>query len=154
MQNIVSGEEGSVNWKDLEAGEHGWYVRTTGPYGGVQFTEVRTFTIDGKSTGGDGDGDGDGDNGGGDGDGDNGDGDGDNGGGDGDNGGGDGGNGGGGNDNGNGNGDDGGNADGNGPSDDDLATTGASAQWTALLGLAGAMMLALGSILFLRRRRA
>lgn len=44
VQDIVSGESTSVNWTGLDEGEHGWYVRTTGPFGGVEYTEVRTFT--------------------------------------------------------------------------------------------------------------
>lgn len=67
VQDVVSGEQTAVAWTELDAGEHGWYVRTTGPFGGVESTEVRSFTIDGKGAtgpgeggpgeGGDGDGD-------------------------------------------------------------------------------------------------
>ncbi|OJU42314.1 MAG: hypothetical protein BGN97_13005 [Microbacterium sp. 69-10] len=69
VQDVVSGEKTSVTWKDLTSGaapaqasararlaaaapaKRGWYVRTTGPYGGVEYTEVRTFTATGASTG-------------------------------------------------------------------------------------------------------
>lgn len=68
VQDVVSGEKTSVTWKDLTSGaapgqasararlaaatpaNRGWYVRTTGPYGGVEYTEVRTFTATGAST--------------------------------------------------------------------------------------------------------
>lgn len=50
VRDVVSGEQTTVAWTGLDAGEHGWYVRTTGPFGGVESTEVRSFTIDGKGT--------------------------------------------------------------------------------------------------------
>lgn len=48
VEGVVSGEKATVTWKGLDAGEHGWYVRTTGPYGGVEYTAVRTFTASGE----------------------------------------------------------------------------------------------------------
>ena len=53
-EDVRSGEAASVNWNKVQPGEHSWYVRTTGPYGGEEFSEVRTFSIsnDGGSEGG------------------------------------------------------------------------------------------------------
>ena len=48
VDDVVSGSEASVTWKVSSGGEHGWYVRTTSPYGGVEYSEVRTFTVNGK----------------------------------------------------------------------------------------------------------
>lgn len=128
VQAVVSGEQTTVAWKGLDAGEHGWYVRTTGPYGGVESTEVRSFTIDGKGTvdpgeGGPGDGEG----------------------------GGDGGDGGGGPGSG---GSDGGvkNPSVDRPGDA-LATTGSSGAWTLGLGILALLALAAGGILFRNGRR-
>ena len=176
VQDVVSGEQTTVTWKGLDAGEHGWYVRTTGPFGGVESTEVRAFTTDGKPTtdpgeGGPGDGDGGPDDGdGGPGDGDGGPGDGDGGPGDGDGGPGDG-------DGGPGDGDGGPGDGGPGPGDggyeepdagasdggpkspnvdrpgDALATTGSSGTWTLGLGIVGLLALVAGGTLFLNRRR-
>ncbi|AEG43896.1 lamin tail domain-containing protein [Isoptericola variabilis] len=46
---VASGETVSATWSSLEAGEHGWYVVATGPYGGVVTSEVRTFTTSGPA---------------------------------------------------------------------------------------------------------
>ncbi|REJ06201.1 cell wall protein [Microbacterium bovistercoris] len=144
VKDVVSGEETSVTWKGVgpakgkaraalaaaaPAAEHGWYVRTTGPYGGVEYSEVRMFTATGKTTGPTdptGPGDGGGENGGGNG-----------------NGGGDG--------NG-GNGSGGPQGSGSGQSGE-LATTGGSALWPIGLGIGALLTVAAGGILIARGRR-
>lgn len=46
-----SGSVSTVDWKSLTAGERGWYVTATGPHGGLEYSEVRTFTaVTGGST--------------------------------------------------------------------------------------------------------
>jgi hypothetical protein len=47
--DVVSGETVSATWASVEAGQHGWYVVATGPYGGVATSEARTFTAEGPS---------------------------------------------------------------------------------------------------------
>ncbi|MFP3714925.1 lamin tail domain-containing protein [Puerhibacterium sp. TATVAM-FAB25] len=44
--DVPSGETVSATWSGVEPGEHGWYVVTTGPYGGVDTSAVRTFTAE------------------------------------------------------------------------------------------------------------
>ncbi len=137
VQDVVSGEQTAVSWAGLDAGEHGWYVRTTGPFGGTESTEVRSFTVDGKATtdpdeGGPGGGSG-GD-------------------------GGDGGSGGGGS--GGADGSSGSGADGSDGGENPtvaglgnpLATTGASGTWTIGLGIIAVLALVAGGILFRGRR--
>lgn len=55
-EDVRSGETASVSWNKVKPGEHSWYARTTGPYGGVEYSEVRTFTVtdNGGSEGGNG----------------------------------------------------------------------------------------------------
>ena len=47
-----SGSVSTVDWKGLTAGEHGWYVQATGPHGGLEYSEVRTFTTTAGTGGG------------------------------------------------------------------------------------------------------
>ncbi|WP_425437718.1 metallophosphoesterase [Mumia flava] len=44
FDDVPSGSSVEAVWRDVEAGEHGWYVRVSGPYGGVHDSEVHTFT--------------------------------------------------------------------------------------------------------------
>ncbi|MBW8763229.1 MAG: lamin tail domain-containing protein [Microbacterium sp.] len=55
-EGVVSGEATAVTWKGLSEGTHGWFVRTTGPFGGVEYSAVRTFTTIVGETGGGSDG--------------------------------------------------------------------------------------------------
>ncbi|MFE6996448.1 lamin tail domain-containing protein [Microbacterium sp. NPDC057659] len=140
VKDVVSGEKTSVTWKGIgpakgkavaraaaAPAEHGWYVRTTGPYGGVEYSEVRTFTATGKHGGNNGGGN---------------------------NGGGNNGGGNGGGNNGNGSGGKGGDAQGSGSSSSGaLATTGGSTAWPIALGAGALLALAAGGILVVRGRR-
>ncbi|GAA5146533.1 lamin tail domain-containing protein [Nocardioides marinquilinus] len=45
-RDVPSGESRTVTW-DVGAGEHGWYVETTGPFGGVDVSPVRTVQVAG-----------------------------------------------------------------------------------------------------------
>jgi uncharacterized protein (TIGR03382 family) len=148
FEQVASGSILSATWPLAEEGEHGWYVRTSDPYGAVDVSPVQLFTVIPAADQGPGDGDGGGS--------DDGDGDGP-GAGDGGGPGAGGGSGGDGDaDGGSGGGNDGSGTDagvGSGSGDGDLATTGADASaltgWTIAAGLA----LALGAALLLRRRR-
>ena len=64
VENVTSGTAAGVTWKNLKAGEHSWFVQTTGPYGGVEYSEVRSFSVTGNGNTGGGDGDNGGDSGG------------------------------------------------------------------------------------------
>lgn len=44
-KNVQSGDTASVTWEKLKPGQHSWFVKTTGPFGGVAYSEVRTFTV-------------------------------------------------------------------------------------------------------------
>lgn len=131
-EGVVSGQSTSVTWDGLSDGTHGWYVRTTGPFGGVEYTAVRTFTtIAGETGGGSSDGGSDGGSGAG------------------------GGSAGGGSA---GGGSDAGGATASGSggsagSSGGLATTGASGAWLGGLGLAAVLVLAVGGGMLLRGRR-
>ena len=46
---VASGTPLSATW-DVEPGEHGWYVRTSDPYGAVDHSVVHTFTVAGTPT--------------------------------------------------------------------------------------------------------
>ena len=41
---VASGSTVDALWRDVPPGEHGWYVQTEGPHGGVASSEVHTFT--------------------------------------------------------------------------------------------------------------
>ncbi|MBT0993305.1 lamin tail domain-containing protein [Cellulomonas sp. DKR-3] len=43
IDDVPSGTTVTAVWRDVPAGEHGWYVQTTGPFGGVDRSAVRTF---------------------------------------------------------------------------------------------------------------
>ena len=43
-EGVASGSTVTATWRDVPEGEHGWYVEATGPYGGRERSEVRTFT--------------------------------------------------------------------------------------------------------------
>ncbi|WP_134767632.1 lamin tail domain-containing protein [Nocardioides sp. 1609] len=45
LRDVPSGATRTVTW-DVEPGEHGWYVETTGPFGGTDVSEVRTVTVE------------------------------------------------------------------------------------------------------------
>ncbi|WP_243231762.1 metallophosphoesterase [Microbacterium sp. CIAB417] len=58
---VASGAQATATWSDLTEGEHGWYVVATGPHGGTEYSEVRSFRTvpaDGEEPGGPGDGEG------------------------------------------------------------------------------------------------
>ncbi|TQJ31306.1 lamin tail domain-containing protein [Microbacterium sp. SLBN-146] len=61
VADAASGQPATVTWNGLTEGEHGWYVIAEGPFGGVQYSALRSFTtIPGETDPGDGDpGDGD-----------------------------------------------------------------------------------------------
>ena len=156
FEQVESGSILSATWPLAEEGERGWYVRTSDPYGAVDYSPVQLFTVlavDEPDEPGDGDGDGsDGD--GSDGDGSDGDGS-DADGGDADGGPGTG-NGGDDGDGGSGAGGSGADADGSDASagSGDLATTGADAGALIAWSVAGGLALLLGlGLLLLRRRR-
>jgi hypothetical protein len=44
LQNVPSGATRTVSWQ-AAPGEHGWYVETTGPYGGRDVSPVRTVSV-------------------------------------------------------------------------------------------------------------
>ncbi|WP_378147154.1 metallophosphoesterase [Cnuibacter sp. UC19_7] len=46
LQDVASGTTVSATWTGLADGPHGWYVRTEDPYGAVDLSAVRTFTVD------------------------------------------------------------------------------------------------------------
>ena len=48
--SVPSGATVSAVWRDVPAGEHGWYVLTTGPHGGVHRSAVRTFVAAAPTT--------------------------------------------------------------------------------------------------------
>ena len=48
FRDVASGSEVTALWKELPAGEHGWYVYTADPYGARHETSVRTFTTSPK----------------------------------------------------------------------------------------------------------
>jgi hypothetical protein len=52
VPGVASGSPASVEWAGLSEGEHGWYVLATGPHGGVEHSEVRTFTTVASEPGG------------------------------------------------------------------------------------------------------
>ncbi len=45
LTEVPSGSTATATWPGLEAGEHGWYVDVTGPYGGERISEVRTVVV-------------------------------------------------------------------------------------------------------------
>lgn len=45
LTDVASGTVAAVEWQLEEPGEYSWYVHTADPYGGVQDTPVRTFTL-------------------------------------------------------------------------------------------------------------
>ncbi len=44
LRDVASGDTARATWHDVPEGEHGWYVETTGPFGGRDLSQVRTFT--------------------------------------------------------------------------------------------------------------
>ena len=46
---VASGSTVKTTWAGLAAGEHGWYVASTSPVGAVDFSAVRTFTVQPKA---------------------------------------------------------------------------------------------------------
>ncbi|WP_157078942.1 lamin tail domain-containing protein [Herbiconiux solani] len=47
FSDVASGTVLSTVWKGLADGEHGWFVKTADPYGAVDYSAVRTFTVGG-----------------------------------------------------------------------------------------------------------
>lgn len=45
FENVESGTTVEATWSVTQLGEHGWYVRTTDPYGAVDYSPVSTFTV-------------------------------------------------------------------------------------------------------------
>ncbi len=45
FSDVPSGSVLTATWPLEELGEHGWYVRTADPYGAVDFSAVRLFTV-------------------------------------------------------------------------------------------------------------
>lgn len=141
FEQVASGSILSATWPLTEEGEHGWYVRTSDPYGAVDVSPVQLFTVLPASDPGPGDGDddgsdGDGSGGGGsDGDGSDGDGSGGNG------------------SDGDGSGGGGGSGTDSAPGADDLATTGGDAAGVIGWSIAAALALLVGAGLMISRRR-
>ncbi|CAN5404247.1 lamin tail domain-containing protein [soil metagenome] len=46
---VTSGATATTTWTGLSAGEHGWFVRTANPFGGLDYSAVRTFTASGPA---------------------------------------------------------------------------------------------------------
>ncbi|QNG36597.1 hypothetical protein F1C76_08335 [Geodermatophilaceae bacterium NBWT11] len=51
VADVPSGTRVTATWADPGVGTHGWYVRTTDPYGAVDLSEVRLFTVAGADPG-------------------------------------------------------------------------------------------------------
>ncbi|MFG6444245.1 lamin tail domain-containing protein [Microbacterium sp. P07] len=45
FENVASGSILTATWSLDELGEHGWYVRTSDPYGAVDYSRVSEFTV-------------------------------------------------------------------------------------------------------------